>query len=76
MAHELGHIYCKHFGYGTIIGTDVQDEQEANEFEHYILNIPNSIKTEILFIDNIKLITVIAIACLAMIIITGIWMKK
>jgi len=39
LAHEEGHIYCKHFSHGNIIGVDVQDEHEANEFEHFILNI-------------------------------------
>lgn len=38
LAHEEGHIFCGHFGKPPIIGKDVHDEYEANEFAHYILN--------------------------------------
>lgn len=38
LAHEEGHIYCKHFSKAPVIGEDVLDEREANEFSHYILN--------------------------------------
>ncbi len=38
LTHEEGHIYCEHFGHGNIIGLDVIEENEANEFSHYILN--------------------------------------
>lgn len=76
LTHELGHIYCKHFGYGTIIGTDVQDEHEANEFEHYILNIPNSTKAEIWFFNNIRIITIVTIVSLLLAIAVGVWVKK
>ena len=38
LAHELGHIYCGHMSTSPIIGKDVQEEYEANEFAHYLLN--------------------------------------
>lgn len=38
LAHEEGHIYCEHFSSAAIIGRDVAQEHEANEFTHYILN--------------------------------------
>lgn len=38
IAHELGHIICKHFGTNPIIGQDVLEEYEANEFAHYLLH--------------------------------------
>ena len=38
LAHEEGHIFCKHFHHSPIIGVDVEEEYEANEFAHYILN--------------------------------------
>lgn len=38
LAHEEGHIYCDHFSSVPIIGRDVVEEYEANEFTHYILN--------------------------------------
>ena len=37
LAHEEGHIYCKHLSRSSVIGEDVLDECEANEFSHYIL---------------------------------------
>lgn len=37
LAHEEGHIYCGHLSSVPIIGRDVVEEHEANEFTHYIL---------------------------------------
>lgn len=37
LAHEEGHIYCNHFSSTPIIGKDVVEEHEANEFAHYLL---------------------------------------
>ena len=44
LAHEEGHIYCRHMNTSPIIGHDVQDEYEANEFAHYLLNPSSSSK--------------------------------
>ena len=38
LAHETGHIVCEHFKNAPIIGKDVKDEYEANEFAHHLLN--------------------------------------
>ena len=38
LAHEEGHIYCDHMSSVPVIGRDVVEEHEANEFTHYILN--------------------------------------
>jgi len=38
LAHEIGHIVCKHIHTEQDIGFNVQDEYEANEFAHYLLN--------------------------------------
>ncbi|MDO5478956.1 MAG: ImmA/IrrE family metallo-endopeptidase [Clostridia bacterium] len=38
IAHELGHIAMGHLSEGMILGKDVRDEYEANEFAHYLLN--------------------------------------
>lgn len=38
LAHELGHIYFGHLGTASVIGRDVKEEFEANEFAHYLLN--------------------------------------
>lgn len=37
LAHEAGHIYCGHMSSVPIIGNDVMEEFEANEFAHYLL---------------------------------------
>ena len=37
LSHEIGHIVCEHFSTVPIIGNDVKDENEANEFSHYLL---------------------------------------
>jgi len=37
IAHELGHIACEHFSKSPVIGNDVKEEHEANEFAHYLL---------------------------------------
>ena len=37
ISHELGHIICNHYKSHQVIGRDVQEEHEANEFSHYLL---------------------------------------
>ncbi|MCD8158007.1 MAG: ImmA/IrrE family metallo-endopeptidase [Clostridiales bacterium] len=37
LIHEMGHIYCEHFSHTNIVGLDVKDEYEANEFAHYVM---------------------------------------
>ena len=37
LSHEIGHIVCEHFSTVPIIGNDVKEEHEANEFSHYLL---------------------------------------
>lgn len=39
LAHENGHIYLGHFKTAQVIGKDVQEEYEANEFAHYLLRV-------------------------------------
>lgn len=36
LAHENGHIFLEHFSSSQVIGRDVQEEYEANEFAHYL----------------------------------------
>ena len=38
LAHEIGHIYLEHLSSLPIIGKDVREEYEANEFAHFLLN--------------------------------------
>lgn len=38
LSHEIGHIICEHFSTAPIIGNDVKNEHNANEFSHYLLH--------------------------------------
>lgn len=38
LAHENGHIFLEHLSSVPIIGKDVKEEYEANEFAHFLLN--------------------------------------
>ena len=38
LAHEEGHIYCNHLTSTPVLGRDVIEEHEANEFAHYLLH--------------------------------------
>ncbi len=38
LAHEAGHIFLGHLSSASIIGKDVREEFEANEFAHFLLN--------------------------------------
>ena len=42
LAHEEGHIFCEHMNCSPIIGQDVRQEHEANEFAHYLLYPDNA----------------------------------
>ena len=52
LLHEEGHIYCGHLTEKSIIGRDVIQEYEANEFVHYMLN--ETFFQKIIYIYNIK----------------------
>lgn len=62
LSHELGHIVCEHFSTGLIIGNDVKDEGEANEFSHYLLKKSNIIKFKTLCACNPKWVAVTVVA--------------
>lgn len=44
LSHEQGHIYLGHLACAAVIGKDVTEEYEANEFAHYLLNPGGSAK--------------------------------
>ena len=44
IAHELGHIVCGHLKRSSLEIVDVQEEFEANEFAHYLLEPEKGIK--------------------------------
>lgn len=47
LAHEEGHIYCGHLSHAPIIGQDVSEEVEANEFASYVLKPHNDLKIKL-----------------------------
>lgn len=65
LAHEEGHIFCEHFGHSAIIGKDVAEEFEANEFAHYILN-PTIPEKSVSFIKRHKIISIAVITVIAL----------
>ena len=72
LAHELGHIACKHFGSNSVIGNDVNDEHEANEFSHYLINASFKRKFAFFFKKiNKKTLIASALVIVAAVFITG-----
>lgn len=69
LAHEEGHIYCDHFSSAPIIGKDVVEEHEANEFAHYLLHQSFGQKISQYISQHKK--GVIAIACVVLLLIIG-----
>ena len=65
LSHEFGHIVCDHFSIAPIIGRDVKEEHEANEFAHYLLEqrIFYRIKRIIQMYHNL-IIALVAVLCL------------
>ena len=67
LAHEEGHIYCDHLSSVPVIGRDVVEEHEANEFTHYILNqsmtgrIGGFIKEQKILFRTVTVVLVVAI---------------
>lgn len=67
LAHEIGHIILNHIKSGIVIGNDVKEEYEANEFAHYLLK-PNLInKTKNTITSHKKAVTIISIVLLIVI---------
>lgn len=61
LSHEIGHIVCEHFSTNPIIGNDVKDEHEANEFSHYLLEKNFHREVQYLVNKNKKSITIITL---------------
>ena len=74
LAHEEGHIYCNHFSTTPIIGKDVVEEHEANEFAHYLLHQTSGQKIGQYISQHKK--AVIAIACVIALLIVGCFVYK
>ena len=70
LAHELGHILCGHTATQAIVGQDVQQEHEANEFAHMLLHPPLSIRAR-LFVRRRKKLCIWLCAGLAALAVAG-----
>ena len=57
LSHELGHIICGHYSAAPIIGRDVKEEHEANEFSHYLLK-PHSLRKFKIAVSEYKRIVI------------------
>ena len=70
LAHEEGHIYCNHLISTPILGRDVIEEHEANEFAHYLLNPSWFTKVNRILYRNqrIVLISMAGLALLAVVV--------
>lgn len=60
LSHELGHIVCEHFTGGPIIGRDVKEEHEANEFSHYLLKQGSLRKLRFAIVKRKRIVMVFA----------------
>ncbi len=65
LSHEIGHIVCGHFVSAHIIGKDVKEEYEANEFSHHLLN--KSVSKSIIVHQKSFIIAVIMLCLFAVI---------
>ena len=68
LAHEEGHIYCGHMEREDCSSGIVEDEWEANEFAHYILNPSIDIKIRLFAKNNKKALLITLFTVLLLII--------
>lgn len=72
LLHEQGHILFRHFSEGSVMGTDVMQEHEANEFVHYVLEPTVGMKLAvrrkpIILSLSVIIVTVIVIALIGVV---------
>ena len=71
LSHELGHIYLDHLKAVSVIGRDVREEFEANEFAHYLLD--DSLVSDF-FRRHKGLVLSVAAAAIAAVVTVGVLM--
>lgn len=76
LLHEQGHILCRHFSEGSVMGTDVIQEHEANEFVHYVMDPTVGMKLAVRRKPIILLLSVIIIAVVIIVLIRAINQQK
>lgn len=70
LAHEEGHIWSEHLSKDDILGKDVIQEYEANQFVHYLLQDRTGEKS------RTRLLTVVVIMVTLFGLISGLFMKQ
>ena len=78
LAHEIGHVLCNHTSTHPVIGRDVKEEYEANEFAHYLLNPGIWMKCKRFLKRHTKAVVISLIALVVLVVGTagGLHMKK
>jgi len=61
LSHELGHIVCEHYTTSPIIGRDVKEEYDANEFSHYLLKQNFFRKLRIAIVNQKKAVSAVCL---------------
>ena len=69
LAHEEGHIWNGHMSEGVVLGDDVIQEYQANEFSHYLLKDKNGVKKRRMLISIIGVLIMVIVICVGLIII-------
>lgn len=75
LAHETGHILCGHIGAAPVIGNDVMEEYEANEFVHWLLN-PNVFFRARSGIVRHKIMTAVCVVSFVLVMVLGVFAAK
>ena len=70
LAHEAGHIYCAHTEKQPILGEDVRQENEANEFAHCLLH-PTVWQKMKMWVRRHKVLTAVLAGMLALLLVGG-----
>lgn len=69
ISHELGHIVCEHYSASPIIGRDIKEEHEANEFSHYLLKQNSLRNLKLTITKHKKIVATVAISLVAILVI-------
>lgn len=68
LAHEAGHIVCGHMSHKSILGNAVLEEDEANQFVHFLLRPNLPAKIEIFTHIHKKTIIAVVVTIIALIV--------
>lgn len=75
LSHEAGHIYLGHMSSTPVIGRDVQEEHEANEFSHFLMN-QGKLDKAYLWVRRHKAAAILTVGILALLVTGGIVLSK